>query len=107
MQTWKIKGQVYTHAQLLELRKQGLDPRKDHIEMKFVTKNSKDEIVGEVTEKKKVVASEPASTPEAPAAPEQAQIKAETEEYARLKKERAWTNPAKKPRYDELKAKFK
>ena len=37
MQTWKIKGQVYTHAQLMELKRQGLDPRKDDITMKFIT----------------------------------------------------------------------
>ncbi len=30
-QTWKIRGQVYTHGQLLELKKQGLNPHKDSI----------------------------------------------------------------------------
>lgn len=37
-QTWKIKGQVYNHGQLQELKRQGLDPRKDEIVMKFITK---------------------------------------------------------------------
>lgn len=35
-QTWKIRGQVYTIEQLRELKKQGLDPRKDDIVMKFI-----------------------------------------------------------------------
>ncbi len=36
-QTWKINGQVYTHGQLMELRKQGLDPRRDQIILSAVT----------------------------------------------------------------------
>ena len=39
-QTWTIRGQVYNHEQLLELKRQGLDPRKDDIVMKFVTPKS-------------------------------------------------------------------
>lgn len=75
MQTWKIKGQVYTHAQLMELKRQGLDPRKDDIVMKFITnpqpevkpeekKASKKEVVSEVPE----LPTEP-EAPEAPEAP--------------------------------------
>jgi len=41
MQTWKIKGQVYTLAQLRELKAQGLDPHKDKITMKFISKPAK------------------------------------------------------------------
>lgn len=36
-QTWNIRGQVYTHAQLMEMKKQGIDPRKDNVVLKFVT----------------------------------------------------------------------
>lgn len=36
-QTWRINGQIYTHAQLLELRRQGFDPRKDQIVMSSIT----------------------------------------------------------------------
>lgn len=50
-QIWKINGQSYTHAQLMEMKKQGLDPRKDKIEMKFITKSEK---VEEVQEEKEV-----------------------------------------------------
>lgn len=44
-QTWTIKGQTYTHGQLMEMRKQGLDPVKDEVELKAVTprKNKKAE----------------------------------------------------------------
>lgn len=48
VQTWKINGQVYTHSQLMEMKKQGLDPRKDNIEMKFITRNK---VTGALPEK--------------------------------------------------------
>lgn len=35
-QIWTIKGQNYTHEQILEMKRQGLDPRKDTIELKFL-----------------------------------------------------------------------
>lgn len=41
-QTWRINGQVYTHAQILEMRAQGIDPRTDKVEMKFVTPGTKE-----------------------------------------------------------------
>ena len=54
MQTWKIRGQVYTHAQLMEIKKQGLDPHKDEIIMKFISPNKevvapKNESIDEVS----------------------------------------------------------
>lgn len=36
-QTWTIKGQTYTHGQLMELKRQKLDPLKDEFELKAVT----------------------------------------------------------------------
>jgi len=38
-QTWKINGQVYTHGQLMELKRQGFNPLKDKIIMKVITPN--------------------------------------------------------------------
>lgn len=84
MQTWKIKGQVYTRSQLQELKRQGLDPRKDDIVMKFVTVTNSGEPVAEI----------------------QTAVETEKEEFARLKLERAWKSADKKDRYNELKAKY-
>jgi len=46
-QTWSIGGRTYTHAQLMELRKQGLDPRKDEIVMASVTPRKEDPLAGD------------------------------------------------------------
>ena len=53
VQTWTIKGQTYTHAQLMELKAQGLDPRKDSVVMKHITKDSKGKIVGKASKEEK------------------------------------------------------
>lgn len=41
MQTWTINGKTFNIGQLRELKKQGIDPRKDDFEMKAVTKPKK------------------------------------------------------------------
>lgn len=114
MQTWRINGQTYTHAQLMELKKQGLDPRKDKIEMKFVTKNNKGEALGD--KKPEEVAAPEVAVPEpvkeeAPVAEvvDAEEVKTQEvpesleEEFERLKTEKAWVNNEKKGRYNELK----
>ena len=115
MQTWKINGQVYTHAQLMELKAQGLDPRKDNIEMKFVTRNNKGELVAKADEtkpaveepKKEPVESKVTTSSTDVEVPVEAEPETEEQEYERLKAEKAWVNNDKKARYNELKAKFK
>lgn len=115
-QTWTIKGQTYTHAQLQELKRQGLNPHKDDIVMKFISKgalNSQEEATPEVVED---AASEGLGVPEPGAEDSQAPApgvpatvivaEMEKEEFDKMKAEKAWTNPAKKERYNELKAKF-
>lgn len=136
-QTWKINGQTYNHGQLMELKRQGLDPRRDKIILKSVT-NQPAEVVEEkvesTTEVENItedavdeqpetaveeVSNDQGALPEgenveggsldnAPgnATDEATDSETEEEEFARLKTERAWVNPDKKARYDELKAKF-
>lgn len=129
-QTWKIKGQVYTHAQLMELKRKGLDPRKDKIIMKFITPRNteEDEVEVETETETEPQAPEtvvepaeegelppppaeapepqaPADSPEAPA--EEPKLETEAEELARMKEERAWLNPKTKDRYKELNDKAK
>lgn len=109
MQLWTIKGQTYTHAQLMELRKQGLDPRKDNIEMKFITKNKQGEIVGKKEEDKKMEEYEKElkkNQEQAKKIQEALENETEEQEFERLKQERAWKNENKKARYAELKAKL-
>jgi hypothetical protein len=116
MQTWKINGQIYTHQQLMELKAQGLDPRKDKIEMKFITKNNKDEIVGNVRKPQeeviedvtteKTITQTPTNVETNIPEEEKDHFEAEEEEFKRLKKERAWKKADEKARYAELKAKF-
>jgi len=89
-QTWKINGQIYNRSQLQELKRQGLDPRKDDIVMKFITNPGLERAIGD-----------PGGN--------EAEVPAETEEeeFARLKASSAWLHAATKERYNELKAKFK
>jgi hypothetical protein len=122
-QTWKIKGQVYTHAQLMELKKQGLDPRKDDIVMKFITNPQPEAntpkietneatkaLEGMDVEKVEVLKNQDGEVitekEEVPTAQENGVVETEEEEFARLTKEKAWVNKSKKERYSELKAKF-
>jgi hypothetical protein len=95
-QTWTIKGKTYTHDQLMELKSQGLDPRKDDIQMKFVTpqviaNEKKKEEEPEVPAEPAVVpAEEPAPIPEPAVEPvaepvlEPAEGMTEEEEFAEL-----------------------
>lgn len=98
MQTWKIKGKDYTREQLQELKRQGLDPRKDNIVMKFIsgdqaTKSEEVKESGHVEEAKGSSAVK-------------VELETEEQEFERLKNERAWVNKDKKDRYNELKTKF-
>ena len=102
-QSWKINGQVYNHQQLMELKAQGLDPRKDKIEMKFITKNSKDEIVGNVG--KPQVKAEKEATIETKIAQTTANVD-EEQEFELLKSQKAWLYFNTKDRYKELKIKL-
>lgn len=121
-QTWKINGQVYNHSQLMEMKRQGLNPRKDQILLKSITNQKAEEVVetpvetvveelpAETTEVVEEVAEEPVEATEEPSIAEEVadeqQSETEEEEFARLKTEKAWLSPAKKERYNELKAKF-
>lgn len=102
-QTWKIKGQVYTLGQIQEMRKQGLNPHKDVIVMKFITnpqiKPSADlnDLTDGTTDEAKALHSH---------SEDSLPTETEEEEFKRLKTEKAWVNPAKKARYAELKAKL-
>jgi len=108
----------------MELKRQGLDPRKDDIVMKFITNpqpvveeakieaneavevtESKTDIpvvLGTPTDEVIEVEKEVVETEEK----EDNVIETEEEEFARLKTEKAWVNNLKKGRYHELKAKF-
>ncbi len=118
-QTWKIKGQVYTHEQLMELKKMGLNPHKDKIEMKFITPGVKENQteqkaepdIGQLTEPPKeeqAAVNSGEGSPDAevlgtvPVDPE-----TEEHEFERLTKEKAWLKKDQKARYAELKEKFK
>jgi len=46
-QYWTIKGRTYTRAQLAELRAQGLDPHKDDIEYKYITRTKSGKLIAE------------------------------------------------------------
>lgn len=127
-QTWKINGQVYNHSQLMEMKRQGLNPRKDQILLKSITNQKAEEVVEtpvetvvedlpvETTEVVEEVVQEVAEEPvevveessiaESENATDEQQSETEEEEFARLKTEKAWLSPAKKERYNELKAKF-
>ena len=94
MQTWKIRNQVYTHPQLMELKRQGLDPRKDDIVMKFVTVDKSGKVV---RKKEEEVKGEPTPNKDVEL----------FKEFESLKKEKAWLKPDKKARYSELKALLK
>lgn len=54
MQTWKIKGKTYNHGQLMELKRQNLDPIKDEIVMSSVTKKNQPEMEVPEVEKKEI-----------------------------------------------------
>lgn len=122
-QTWKINGQVYNHSQLMEMKRQGLNPRKDQILLKSITNQKAEEVIEtpetavedlpvETTEVVEEVVEEPVeaaeelSVAESENATDEQQSETEEEEFARLKTEKAWLSPAKKERYNELKAKF-
>lgn len=49
-QLWTIKGQTYTHGQLMELKRQKLDPLKDEFELKAVTPRKVVEVLPPVWE---------------------------------------------------------
>ncbi len=54
-QSWNINGQTYTHGQLMELRKQKLDPLKDKIVMANITPRAQvEEVKVEAKKEKKV-----------------------------------------------------
>lgn len=124
-QTWNIKGQAYTHGQLMELKRQGLDPRRDKIVMKSITNQPTDEpeVVDEVEDAGTGITQDDQYADEIRADEENTDqitadeaevakddqagnVESDEEEFERLKAERAWVNPEKKPRYDELKARF-
>lgn len=114
MQTWKIKGQVFTHAQLMEMKKQGIDPRKDKVIMKFITKpknevlpeKAAEEVKAPVVEDVPIVPEVPVEVASETVTPETPVVETELEEFERLKVERAWKSAAKKDRYAELKLKL-
>lgn len=115
-QLWSINGKTYNHAQLIELKRQGLDPSKDNIQMKFVTpqviesERLAKEAIAEPEEVVEVATLEPEEVPSAePEVSSEPVGEPETdeEEYERLKNEKAWVNNDKKARYNELKEKFK
>lgn len=54
MQIWRIKGENYTHAQLMDLKKQGLNPRKDNIVKKFIANPGTEEEIEKAEAKMKV-----------------------------------------------------
>jgi DNA polymerase II large subunit len=104
-QTWEINGQVYTHPQLMELKKQGLDPRKDEIVMKLLSPKRDDEVpqtelVNEEVSKETL--EDVTQLPET----EEALEETEEQEFARLKASKAWNKPETRERYRELKKKL-
>lgn len=119
-QTWTINGKTYNHAQLQELKRLGLDPRKDQIEMKMVTPHGKkdaggdegvlkkenEQLKGKVAEleaelQKGQSSTESVNEPEVESSePNQAELEAE---FEKLKSENAWLHKEKKARYKELK----
>lgn len=106
-QTWTINGKTYNHEQLMELKKQGLDPRKDDIQMKFVTPQviESEKQAKEALEQPEVVETTISTDEVVDVNIEQ--VESDEQEFARLKTERAWKNEDKKARYNELKEKFK
>lgn len=118
-QTWTINGKTYNHAQLQELKRLGLDPRKDNIEMKMVTPHGKKDVGGDEGELKKENEQLKSKIAELEAELEKAQGSTETTngsedgggpnqseleaEFEKLKSENAWLHKDKKDRYKELK----
>lgn len=95
MQTWTINGQTYNHAQLMEMKKQKLNPSKDKVELKFVTPGTMDNL-----EKKEEKEPEQVSTSEVI---EKTLDETPEQEFERLTSERAWLKKDSKERYNELK----
>lgn len=68
-QTWTINGKTFTHAQLMELKKRGLDPRKAEFTFAEITKpnlakkNDKQKAKNKVNKLKKIE-KKPEITPE-------------------------------------------
>lgn len=120
MQTWTIKGKTYNHAQLMELKKQKLDPLNDEIVVKYVTPKKEEKVAEVKQEEVENISCEVCQcdcnchpcehTKEdetnAKADPIQAISSDETpeQEFERLTKEKAWLKNDKKERYNELKA---
>jgi len=84
MQTWTIKGKTYNHEQLMELKKQGLDPHKDEITMVFVTPHKGET---KAQEKARKVSARGAADEAAKVADEKAKLAAEKGASDRQKEE--------------------